>query len=281
MRAVVAARLVDVRRRVGARRAEVQPPAAPPRRVRCSRRRLGERRVLDQEGGRRPAGADVRMAHEPAQERQVRRHALDLGVREGCGERVERLVAGVPVRDELGDHRVVADRDLVALLDARVDADPGRKPKAVDPAGLREERARILGVEPHLDGVAEQETVLLASSGSPPAIRSCSCDEVDAGHELRDGVLDLDPPVQLEEPEVATVEHELGRAGAAVADRPRERDGGLAHARAQRRIERGEGASSSTFWCRRCTEHSRSPRGTTLPCASARSWISTCRGRST
>jgi hypothetical protein len=54
-------------------------------------------------------------------------------------------------------------------------------------------------------------------------------DEVDAGHELRHGVLDLDPPVQLEEPEVAAVEHELGGAGAAVADRARERDSGLAH----------------------------------------------------
>ena len=95
------------------------------------------------------------MAHEPAQKRQVRRHALDLGVREGCGERVERLVAGVPMRDELGDHRVVGDRDLVALFDARVDADPVRKPKAVEPAGLGEERAGVLGVEPHLHRVAK------------------------------------------------------------------------------------------------------------------------------
>src|SRR5882672_11307415 len=43
----------------------------------------------------------------------------------------------------------------------------------------------------------------------------------------------------------------------------------------------GEGLSSSIFWCRRCTEHSRSPRWMTLPCSSATIWISMWRGRST
>src|SRR5438093_1430020 len=42
----------------------------------------------------------------------------------------------------------------------------------------------------------------------------------------------------------------------------------------------GEGDSSSTFWWRRWTEHSRSPSATT-PRSSPRSWISTWRGRST
>ena len=65
--------------------------------------------------------------------------------------------------------------------------------------------------------------------------------EVGAGHELGHRMLDLDAAVQLQEPEVAAVEHELGRAGAAVADRPRERDRGLAHLRAQLRVERGRG----------------------------------------
>ena len=54
-------------------------------------------------------------------------------------------------------------------------------------------------------------------------------------------MLDLDPPVQLEEVEVAPVEHELDRARAAVADRPAERDRGLAHPRAQVGIEGGGG----------------------------------------
>ena len=40
----------------------------------------------------------------------------------------------------------------------------------------------------------------------------------------------------------------------------------------------GAGASSSTFWCRRCTEQSRSNRWTALPWLSANTWISMWRG---
>ena len=47
------------------------------------------------------------------------------------------------------------------------------------------------------------------------------------------------------------------------------------------RARMGEGASSSTFWWRRCTEHSRSPSATMVPWQSPSSWISTCRGRTT
>ena len=40
----------------------------------------------------------------------------------------------------------------------------------------------------------------------------------------------------------------------------------------------GLGVSSTSFWCRRCTEQSRSPSQTQLPWESARIWISTWRG---
>lgn len=40
------------------------------------------------------------------------------------------------------------------------------------------------------------------------------------------------------------------------------------------------GASSMIFWWRRWSEHSRSPRWTTLPWPSASTWISMCLGRS-
>ena len=42
----------------------------------------------------------------------------------------------------------------------------------------------------------------------------------------------------------------------------------------------GAGASSTTFWCRRCNEQSRSWRCTQFPCVSAKTWISIWRGRS-
>ena len=41
---------------------------------------------------------------------------------------------------------------------------------------------------------------------------------------------------------------------------------------------RGDGASSMTFWCRRCNEHSRSPRWIVVPARSARICTSMCRG---
>ena len=43
------------------------------------------------------------------------------------------------------------------------------------------------------------------------------------------------------------------------------------------RLTAGEGDSSMSFWWRRCTEQSRSPRQTTVPASSARTWTSMCR----
>ena len=43
----------------------------------------------------------------------------------------------------------------------------------------------------------------------------------------------------------------------------------------------GAGASSITFWWRRCSEQSRSLRWIALPCASANTWISMWRGAAT
>ena len=66
----------------------------------------------------------------------------------------ERLVARRPVRDQLRDHRVVAEPDLVAFRDSCIDPHSRRQAQPLDRSGLGEERARILGVEPHLDRVA-------------------------------------------------------------------------------------------------------------------------------
>ena len=51
----------------------------------------------------------------------------DLGLVECGGEQLERLRAIATLGDDLGDHRVVRDPDLVTLLDSRVDAHPGRQ----------------------------------------------------------------------------------------------------------------------------------------------------------
>ena len=66
--------------------------------------------------------------------------------------------------------------------------------------------------------------------------------EVDAGHELGHGVLDLDAGVHLEEEEVALrVDEALDRARADVADRLRRGDRHRAHALAQVVVDGGRG----------------------------------------
>ena len=51
-------------------------------------------------------------------------------------------------------------------------------------------------------------------------------------------------------------------------------------ARSAASVRNGAGASSTSFWCRRCSEQSRVETTTTVPCSSARHCVSTCRGRS-
>ena len=115
--------------------------------------------MLHEERGRRPPGPQRRVRDQPAQERQVGRDALHLGLRQRGGEPVERLLASSSVRDQLREQRVVGRADLVALLDPRVHADPGRKPEPLDSPRLREKCPRVLRVEPYLHGVSVQGTV--------------------------------------------------------------------------------------------------------------------------
>ena len=82
---------------------------------------------------------------------------------QGAGQLAGRLLAGRRPGDHLGQHRVVVRGDLAAGGEAGVDAEPAvvdsRHPgisNAVSSAALRlVVGGRVLGVEPHLDGVAE------------------------------------------------------------------------------------------------------------------------------
>src|SRR6266536_3581209 len=64
-------------------------------------------------------------------------------------------------------------------------------------------------------------------------------DQIEPRRLLGDGVLHLDPPVQLEEVEVAAVDQELDRAEAPIADLVRERDRRAAHSLAHLDVDRG------------------------------------------
>ena len=95
---------------------------------------------------------------------------------------------------------------------------PARHAEGVDGARRRRERLRILGVDPALDRVAgERDVALLERQPLPCRDPDLFLDDVDAGDEFGDRVLDLDAGVDFEEEEVAlVVEQELERAGVGV-----------------------------------------------------------------
>src|SRR5581483_4899667 len=103
--------------------------------------------------------------------------------------------------------------------------------------------------------------------------------QVEARHQFGDRMFDLQACIHFQEIEVTLPIHqELDRAALVYAAACATR---TATPPMRRRISGetiGEGDSSSTFWCRRCTEHSRSPSHTVFPCSSASTCISTCRG---
>src|SRR5262249_23601306 len=123
--------------------------------------------------------------------------------------------------DELAEQGVVEGRDDAAGLDERVEPDPGPEGRVDvldEPRRRREATGRILGVDPDLDRVAA--ACGSAGGGERLAVRDPQllAHEVDAGDELGDRVLDLQPGVQLDEVEaLVRPEQELEGAGVAVA----------------------------------------------------------------
>ena len=102
---------------------------------------------------------------------------------------------------------------------------------------MGEEGLRVLRIQAHLDGVAARVglDVELVTGGDA----KLRLHEIHSGDELGDRMLDLDATVQLEEPEVASVDHELGGPRAHIADRLRERDGGFSQCRAEPFVDDG------------------------------------------
>ena len=159
------------------------------------------------------------------QEGDVRVDAEHDGVGERTVEPFERLCPIGTERDDLGDHRVVVRRDLLALADARVDAHAlalGCSPGDDRPRRREEPAVRRLGVDARLDGMPVEPHLLLRererlACGDAELL----LDEVDARHELGDRMLDLQSGVHLDEEELVgrgIGDEELDRARAEVAD---------------------------------------------------------------
>ena len=136
-----------------------------------------------------------------AEEGGVGDHAEHVRARERPVQRGEGLLASGGVGDDLGEHRVVGRGDLEPLGEGVVHARPGGQGEVEHgPAGGQESRIRILGVDPGLDRMAADLHVLLREvERLPRSDAQLRGDEVDAGHRLGDGVLDLQARVHLEE----------------------------------------------------------------------------------
>ena len=112
-------------------------------------------------------------------------------------------------------------------------------------AGRRQIAARgVLGVETTLNGVTgEGDLVLDETERSTGGDAQLQLDQVEAGDQLGDAVLDLQAGVDLQEVEVpGCVEKELGRAGVGIAGSAGETEGSGRHAAAQFGGQTGGGA---------------------------------------
>ena len=91
-------------------------------------------------------------------------------------------------------------------------------------------------------------------------------------------MLNLYAGVHLDEVETTVFVEKLEGASAAIVDVDAGIDAALQHFGTGGSSMPGAGASSNTFWWRRCSEQSRSPRWMALPWPSERTCTSTWRG---
>jgi hypothetical protein len=137
---------------------------------------------------------------------------------------------------QLGDHRVVVRRDLVARAQRMLHPQVGgHLPAQQTPALRHEVVARVFGAQPHLDGMAaEGDLVLRQRQWLTRGHTQLPVDQVEPGDGLGHRVLHLQTGVHLHEEEVtAAVEQEFQRASPFIADGLHGLDGHGTHARAQ------------------------------------------------
>ncbi|MDT4842924.1 hypothetical protein FQZ97_768390 [compost metagenome] len=179
------------------------------------------------------------------QEMQVGAHAQQAAAFAGPRQLAYAFLPRFAPRQVLGQHRVVVRRDLQAVFQRRIDAQPGRLHPPKHRADLRHEaRGGIFRADAQLHRVAAALHVLLPevqrlALGHP----QLPLHQVDPGNQFGHAVLDLQPRVHFHEIEIAgLVQQEFQRARPHVTDglAGPPRDG--AHALAQRGRHGGRGA---------------------------------------
>src|SRR5271165_1950308 len=105
--------------------------------------------------------------------------------------------------------------------------------------------------------------------------------QVHVGGHLRHRMLHLNARVHLDKVQAAVLVHqEFNGPGVHIANLRQRFHQNAANSVTQLLAHTTDGASSTSFWCRRWMLHSRSPKVITFPCSSASTWNSMCRGRS-
>ena len=156
-------------------------------------------------------------------EPEERGRPLDHELLERAQHPLPRVLAIDVVNDELRDHRVVELGDLVSRPHPGIHAhsDARRLPVGRDPPGRGKKRARdVLRVDAALEGMpAKLDLLLRDRKWLPCRDLDLLANDVDARHDLGDGVLDLHARVHLEEVVRAVgVEEPFDRPCGAVAD---------------------------------------------------------------
>ena len=203
---------------------------------------------------------------------------------------VERRAPG----GDLHQQRVEVGRDDRAaepVAAVQPDREPAGRAVGGDPAVVGDEVVlRVLGGDPALDRV--RRAVVISSCGGMFSGASCSL----WPWATRIWLLTMSTPVTTSVTVCSTwmrgltsmkknsprsrSTQELDGAGVAVVGRLAQPLGGVADPlRAGPAAGSMLGAISTTFWCRRCTEQSRSQRWTRLPCVSPRICTSMCLAR--
>ncbi len=191
------------------------------------RHRAEQRQIAVDKAGIDGAAPEFVGTAQVAQERDIAAHARNERALKRAKEPVERGLPRRPLRDELGNHRVVKRRDLPAGFDAGVDADIARQFQRHDRTGRWQEvMLRILGIDARFDGMAVDADFIL---GKRQLFAGCNAelpfDEIEAGDRLGDRMLDLEPGIHFNEPDgvgpqlFAAVGDEFDGAGAAVINR--------------------------------------------------------------